>query len=86
VGPTTASEEVENYPPKILVSPDNQTAFLGDRIELRCHVEGQPKPKITWTSRRDGKLPKVGENFRIHNNGSLIFRYLRRKTMECNFD
>jgi hypothetical protein len=55
------------------------TVFLGDRIELRCHSEGNPRPRIVWHSRRDGKLPKIGENFRVHKNGSLIFRFAEKR-------
>ena len=73
------NNQVAEIPPKLLVGPLNMTVFLGDRIELRCHVEGNPRPKIVWQSRRDGKLPKIGENFRVHKNGSLIFRFAEKR-------
>ena len=73
------NNQVAEFPPKILFGPSNMTVFLGDRIELRCHADGNPRPKIVWQSRRDGKLPKIGENFRVHKNGSLIFRFAEKR-------
>ncbi len=60
--------------PRILLGPTNTSSFLDRRLELRCSAEGVPPPRITWESRRDGKLPTVGNQHRVHKNGSLIFR------------
>jgi hypothetical protein len=87
--PAITVEETEKHKknetkPKILVGPSNTTAFLGDRVELLCQVSGKPKPRVTWHSRRDGKLPSVGQNFRIHANNSLIIRFAEKRD-ESNF-
>ena len=65
--------------PEILLGPSNVTAYLGDRVELRCQVSGKPKPKVQWFSKREKKLPSVGPNFRIHRNNSLIFRRVDKR-------
>lgn len=70
--PNKVAEDV----PKIIVGPTNITAYIGNRVELLCQVSGKPKPKVTWYSKRDGKLGNVGANFRIHRNNSLIFRHV----------
>ena len=63
----------------IVHGPTDNTAYLGDRVELLCQSEGRPKPKVSWASRRDGELPKVGPNYRVHKNGSLIFRRVAKQ-------
>ena len=72
-------EADDNNKPQILRGPTNVTAFLGDRVELRCQVSGKPKPKVQWFSKREKKLPSVGPNFRIHRNNSLIFRRVDKR-------
>ena len=70
-------EKKKKKPPKapvIVRGPSNKTAYFGDRIEFLCQTEGRPKPKISWRSRRMGDMPKVGPSYRVHKNGSLIFR------------
>lgn len=64
----------EERPVTLIRGPSNATAYLGDRVEMHCQTEGYPKPKVSWHSARDGELPSLGQNFRIHRNGSLIFR------------
>ena len=69
-------------PPKapiIVHGPLNITAYYGDRIELLCQTEGRPRPKILWESRRIGEMPKVGPSYRVHKNGSLIFRRIEKQ-------
>ena len=65
--------------PIITHGPSNITAYYGDRIELLCQTEGRPRPKITWASRRIGDMPKVGPSYRVHKNGSLIFRRVEKQ-------
>ena len=65
--------------PTITNGPSNITAYYGDRIELLCKSDGRPKPKISWTSRRIGNMPKVGPSYRVHKNGSLIFRRVEKQ-------
>ena len=67
--------------PQILHGPTNVTAFLGDRVEMRCQVPTnvRPLPTVQWFSKREGKLPTVGPNFRIHKNNSLIFRRVDKR-------
>ena len=70
-------QKVRKFKPAVIVKgPVNTTAYLRDRVELMCKTEGRPKPKIQWFSRREGvdPLPKSGQDFRVHKNGSLIFR------------
>ena len=61
------------------MGPTNITAFLGDRVELQCKVSGRPQPKVQWFSKREGKLPSIGPNFRVHRNNSLIFRRIEKR-------
>ena len=63
----------------IVAGPSNITAYLGDRVELLCQTEGRPKPKVSWKSRRRGDMPKVGPGYRVHKNGSLIFRWAEKQ-------
>ena len=65
--------------PIIKNGPANITAYYGDRIELLCQTEGRPRPKISWKSRRMGDMPKVGPSYRVHKNGSLIFRRVEKQ-------
>ena len=65
--------------PIIKTGPSNITAYYGDRIELLCQTEGRPRPKILWKSRRMGDMPKVGPSYRVHKNGSLIFRRVEKQ-------
>ena len=65
--------------PTIINGPSNITAYYGDRIELLCKSDGRPKPRISWTSRRIGNMPKVGPSYRVHKNGSLIFRRIEKQ-------
>ena len=72
-------EDDDNNKPQILRGPTNVTAFLGDRVELRCQVSGKPSPTVLWFSRREGELPSLGANFRVHKNNSLIFRRIDKR-------
>lgn len=65
--------------PKILQGPANTSSFLNDRVELICKTTGLPSPKVIWHSKREGKLPKIGQHYRIHKNGSLIFRDIAKR-------
>ena len=75
-------EKKKKKPPKAPIiknGPSNITAYYGDRIELLCQTEGRPRPKISWNSRRDGNMPKIGSSYRVHKNGSLIFRKIEKQ-------
>ena len=65
--------------PIITHGPSNITAYYGDRIELLCKTEGRPRPNVSWKSLRIGVMPKVGPSFRVHKNGSLIFRRVHKQ-------
>ena len=78
--PPPSPVPVKNYSkPEILSGPANLTAFLGDRVELRCRVSGNPTPTVIWSSKREGNLANVGPNFRIHRNNSLSFRRVEKR-------
>ncbi len=70
--------------PKISVPPSNVTAYLNDRVELKCRVDrsktsGGPATKVSWYSRDAGPMPRVGHNYRVHKNGSLVFRFVAKR-------
>lgn len=73
------ADDNNSLKPQILRGPTNVTAFLGDRVELRCQVSGKPSPTVLWFSRREGELPSLGANFRVHKNNSLIFRRIDKR-------
>ena len=66
-------------PPKIARGPSNTTSYLNERVELSCKVLGTPPPKVRWESQDYGDLSKVARNYRVHKNGSLIFREVTKR-------
>ncbi|XP_059091496.1 tyrosine-protein kinase transmembrane receptor Ror2-like isoform X1 [Tigriopus californicus] len=75
---TIAAEGQEAIPPQIVEGPENTFAFLHKRVELICKAVGNPAPKIVWHSKKDRNLLRVAHNYRIHKNGSLIFRSVEK--------
>lgn len=75
----TVTEAAQNdIAPKIVEGPQKTFAFLNNRVELICKAIGNPAPKIIWHSKTDRNLPRVAHNYRIHKNGSLIFRSVEK--------
>uniref|UniRef100_A0A0K2T6A4 receptor protein-tyrosine kinase n=1 Tax=Lepeophtheirus salmonis TaxID=72036 RepID=A0A0K2T6A4_LEPSM len=61
-------------------SPSNTTAQLNNRFELRCS-SGKLENDVQWYVMKESifkKITKIGHNFRIHQNGSLIFRKIEK--------
>ncbi|ODM97862.1 Peroxidasin [Orchesella cincta] len=55
--------------PKWLVTPLNQTASFGDRVEFKCESVGTPFPATTWL--HNGQ-PLRNDRFRINEDGTLL--------------
>lgn len=76
---TDVSPKKDAIPPKIARGPANTTSYLNERVELSCKVLGTPPPKVRWESRDFGELSKVAQNYRVHKNGSIIFRAVTKR-------
>ena len=77
---TTTLKTANLTSPEILEAPSETIkTFLNSRVELLCKASGNPQPEINWFYRSDDnepsqRLERVGADFRVHKNGSLIFR------------
>ncbi|KAK6167247.1 hypothetical protein SNE40_021325 [Patella caerulea] len=68
---TIELELIVQVPPQIDSASRQYQTTVGDRIELPCDVEGNPKPWIDWS--RDGRRIDTREaRFSILDNGSLV--------------
>ncbi|XP_018410415.1 PREDICTED: striated muscle preferentially expressed protein kinase [Nanorana parkeri] len=65
-------------PPSFKVAMSDQMVFEGQEVILRVHVEGEPKPMISWLKNKQQLKPGVkchmtgeeGEIFALHISGS----------------
>ena len=49
--------------PAIVAPPANVSAYLNDRVELKCGAKGE-SVKVSWRSRDSGEMPRVGHHYR----------------------
>uniref|UniRef100_A0A8C0VE26 Ig-like domain-containing protein n=1 Tax=Cyanistes caeruleus TaxID=156563 RepID=A0A8C0VE26_CYACU len=52
-------------PPRVVISPKNQTFTEGSEVSIRCSATGYPKPTVVWT---------LNDMFIIGSKGTLIIR------------
>ncbi|XP_072563615.1 hemicentin-1 [Paramormyrops kingsleyae] len=67
---------VLQVPPVITAAHPEQVAVLGQPVSLRCQVEGQPTPEITWL--RDRRPVAEGARLRMFANGTLWLAAVQR--------
>ncbi|XP_008936946.1 PREDICTED: hemicentin-1-like, partial [Merops nubicus] len=72
-GSTTASVFLTvQEPPKVVISPKNQTFTEGSEVSIRCSATGYPKPTVVWTH---NDMFIVGSSrYRLTPEGTLIIR------------
>ncbi|XP_015725366.1 hemicentin-1 isoform X1 [Coturnix japonica] len=72
-GSTTASVFLSvQEPPKIVISPKDQTFIEGSEVSIRCSATGYPKPTLVWTH---NEMFIIGSNrYRLTPEGTLIIR------------
>ncbi|NXL89730.1 HMCN1 protein, partial [Alectura lathami] len=59
-------------PPRIVISPSNQTFTEGSEVSIRCTAMGYPKPTVVWTH---NDMFIIGSNrYRLTPEGTLIVR------------
>ncbi|XP_051649408.1 hemicentin-1 isoform X5 [Manacus candei] len=59
-------------PPRLVVSPKNQTFTEGSEVSIRCSATGHPKPTVVWTH---NDMFIVGSSrYRLTPEGTLIIR------------
>uniref|UniRef100_A0A8C4UE85 Hemicentin-1 n=1 Tax=Falco tinnunculus TaxID=100819 RepID=A0A8C4UE85_FALTI len=77
-GSTTASVFLTvQEPPRVVISPKNQTFTEGSEVSIRCSAMGYPKPTIVWTH---NDMFIVGSSrYRLTQEGTLIIRKAIRK-------
>lgn len=63
-------------PPVITAAHPEQVAVLGQPVTLRCQVEGQPTPEITWL--RERRPVAEGGRLRMFANGTLWLAAVQR--------
>ncbi|XP_055671290.1 hemicentin-1 [Falco peregrinus] len=77
-GSTTASVFLTvQEPPRVVISPKNQTFTEGSEVSIRCSAMGYPKPTIVWTH---NDMFIIGSSrYRLTQEGTLIIRKAIRK-------
>ncbi|XP_067156720.1 hemicentin-1 [Apteryx mantelli] len=77
-GSTTASVFLTvQEPPRVVISPKNQTFTEGSEVSIRCSATGYPKPTVVWTH---NDMFIIGSNrYRLTPEGTLIIRKAIRK-------
>ncbi|XP_029819877.1 hemicentin-1, partial [Manacus vitellinus] len=61
-----------DQPPRLVVSPKNQTFTEGSEVSIRCSATGHPKPTVVWTH---NDMFIVGSSrYRLTPEGTLIIR------------
>ncbi|XP_009874122.1 PREDICTED: hemicentin-1-like, partial [Apaloderma vittatum] len=72
-GSTTASVFLTvQEPPRLVISPKNQTFTEGSEVSIRCSATGYPKPTVVWTH---NDMFIVGSSrYRLTPEGTLIIR------------
>ncbi|NWV14212.1 HMCN1 protein, partial [Ptilonorhynchus violaceus] len=59
-------------PPRLVISPKNQTFTEGSEVSIRCSATGYPKPTVVWTH---NDMFIVGSSrYRLTPEGTLIIR------------
>ncbi|XP_019355735.1 hemicentin-1 isoform X2 [Alligator mississippiensis] len=59
-------------PPKVVISPKNQSFTTGSEVSIRCSATGYPKPTIVWTH---NDMFIIGSNrYRFIPEGTLIIK------------
>ncbi|XP_073710290.1 vascular cell adhesion protein 1-like [Misgurnus anguillicaudatus] len=62
---------LEYGPGTINVSSNNATVQLGEHLEISCHADGNPQPKILWRKFGESNPIAVGQNEKlVINNAS----------------
>ncbi|XP_068809627.1 hemicentin-1 isoform X4 [Struthio camelus] len=72
-GTTTASVFLTvQEPPRVVISPKNQTFTEGSEVSIRCSATGYPKPTVVWTH---NDMFIIGSSrYRLTPEGTLIIR------------
>ncbi|XP_010130628.1 PREDICTED: hemicentin-1, partial [Buceros rhinoceros silvestris] len=72
-GSTTASVFLTvQEPPKVVISPKNQTFTEGSEVSIRCSATGYPKPTVVWTH---NDMFMIGSSrYRLTPEGTLVIR------------
>ncbi|XP_009081115.1 PREDICTED: LOW QUALITY PROTEIN: hemicentin-1-like, partial [Acanthisitta chloris] len=72
-GSTTASVFLTvQEPPRLVISPKNQTFTEGSEVSIRCSATGYPKPRVVWTH---NDMFIIGSNrYRLAPEGTLTIR------------
>ncbi|NXJ63832.1 HMCN1 protein, partial [Rostratula benghalensis] len=72
-GSTTASVFLTvQEPPRVVISPKNQTFTEGSEVSIRCSATGYPKPTVVWTH---NDMFIIGSSrYRLTPEGTLIIR------------
>uniref|UniRef100_A0A8C6YIL3 Hemicentin 1 n=1 Tax=Nothoprocta perdicaria TaxID=30464 RepID=A0A8C6YIL3_NOTPE len=72
-GATTASVFLTvQEPPRVVISPKNQTFTEGSEVSIRCSATGYPKPTVVWTH---NDMFVIGSSrYRLSPEGTLIIR------------
>uniref|UniRef100_A0A8C5X6K5 Hemicentin-1 n=1 Tax=Malurus cyaneus samueli TaxID=2593467 RepID=A0A8C5X6K5_9PASS len=59
-------------PPRLVISPKNQTFTEGSEVSIRCSATGYPKPTVVWTH---NEMFIIGSSrYRMTPEGTLIIR------------
>ncbi|NXE93182.1 HMCN1 protein, partial [Menura novaehollandiae] len=59
-------------PPRLVISPQNQTFTEGSEVSIRCSATGYPKPTVVWTH---NDMFIIGSSrYRLTPEGTLIIR------------
>uniref|UniRef100_A0A8B9ZBH1 Hemicentin 1 n=1 Tax=Anas platyrhynchos TaxID=8839 RepID=A0A8B9ZBH1_ANAPL len=72
-GSTTASVFLTvQEPPRVVISPKNQTFTEGSEVSIRCSATGYPKPTVVWTH---NEMFIIGSyRYRLTPEGTLIIK------------
>uniref|UniRef100_A0A8C3GM35 Hemicentin 1 n=1 Tax=Cairina moschata TaxID=8855 RepID=A0A8C3GM35_CAIMO len=72
-GSTTASVFLTvQEPPRVIISPKNQTFTEGSEVSIRCSATGYPKPTVVWTH---NEMFIIGSyRYRLTPEGTLIIK------------
>uniref|UniRef100_A0A8D2J2S6 Hemicentin 1 n=1 Tax=Varanus komodoensis TaxID=61221 RepID=A0A8D2J2S6_VARKO len=57
-------------PPRVTVSPKNQTFTEGSEVSIRCSATGHPKPTIVLSWLKDGQPLPLGFHVTLENQGT----------------
>ncbi|XP_067391212.1 hemicentin-1 isoform X2 [Emydura macquarii macquarii] len=59
-------------PPKVVISPKNQSFTEGSEVSIMCSATGYPKPKIVWT--HNDMFIMGSDRYRLTPEGTLIIK------------